>query len=103
MKSTTLIPTSIIIDYSHRTLLSNFIEFRKKLIDFYRLLSKVIDYRYYRMTTPGSTWLKLRNSKTQVNSSYFTFINKCHQHRCLNLMLQLVGITGHDRIKPHTL
>ena len=51
----------------------------------------------------NSTWLKLRNLKTQVKSSYFTFMNKCHQRRCLNLMLQLVGITGHDWIKPHTL
>ena len=53
MKSITLIQTSIIIDYSHRILLLNFIEFRKKLINFYRLLSNVIDYRYYQMTTPG--------------------------------------------------
>ena len=35
---------------------NSFIEFyriSKKLIDFYRLLLNVIEYRYYRMTTPG--------------------------------------------------
>ena len=35
---------------------NSFIEFyriSRKLIDFYRLLSNVIDCRYHRMTTPG--------------------------------------------------
>ena len=30
----------------------------KKLIDFYRLLSTAMDYRYYRLTTPGSIALR---------------------------------------------
>ena len=42
---------------------NSFIEFyriSKKLIDFYWLLSNVIDYRYYRMTTPGITVIYFR-------------------------------------------
>ena len=45
---------------------NSFIEFyriSKKLIDFYRFLSNVIDYRYYRMTTPGCKSLSVTNFK----------------------------------------
>ena len=45
---------------------NSFMEFyriSKKLIDFYRLLSNVIDYRYYRMTTPGCKLLSVTNFK----------------------------------------
>ena len=39
----------------------DFYRISKKLIDFYRLLSNVIDYRYYRLTTPGLYYLKNRS------------------------------------------
>ena len=53
IKSIILMQTSIIIDYSTPNSLIEFYRISKKLIDFYRLLLNVIEYRYYRMTTPG--------------------------------------------------
>ena len=52
IKSIALIQKSIIIDYSQRNLLSIFIQFRIKLINFYRLLSNAIDY-------PGKVYIQI--------------------------------------------
>ena len=49
-----------------------FYRFSKKLIDFYRLLSNVIDYRYYRMTTPGIVVERGIN----VSSGIVTFLSR---------------------------
>ena len=37
----------------------DFYRISKKLINFYRLLSNAIDYRYYRLTTPGGLFLRV--------------------------------------------
>ena len=62
-------PNSNIVNY--RLLTPNsFIEFyriSKKLIDFYWLLSNVVDYGYYRMTTPGLKGSMTKASYTAVH------------------------------------
>ena len=72
-------------NWNNNSVSINFEKYRisKKLIDFYRLLSNAIDYRYYRLTTPGNFVLRLHFVSFQVTV-------RSERSICLPALLMLI-------------